>query len=142
MEQLTSDNNENKRQLMTITSSQESGIVLPPDSYNEMMMLMVHDSFTASAQTPTLAEKMERAEVWGCLLFGLVPEHRLQECFDTAFREHQTAFPLTAYDLKAAWDNICNRENNKLPTAEQKLADARANDAAIRPAPTKSRETI
>lgn len=70
------------------------------------MLVIVSDSFSAAGQIPTLAEKMDRAEVWARLLSGIVPEERLQECFDRAFRQHKSSFPVNAYDLKAAWEEM------------------------------------
>ena len=70
------------------------------------MTLVVHDSFAASAQNPTLAETLKRTDVWSRLLFPIIPEDKLQQCFDIAFNTHDSTFPVSAYDLKAAWDTI------------------------------------
>lgn len=68
------------------------------------------DSFAASSQSPTLAEKASRADVWTRLLFGVVPEERLQDAFDRAFRQAKSNFPVNAYDLKLAWEQIEKEE--------------------------------
>jgi hypothetical protein len=86
------------------------------------MLLVVNDACSASSQRPTLAEKMITADVWARLLFATIPESRLQDCFDLAFRNHTSTFPVNAYDLKNAWSqlsrvgcDVCrNHPNRKL----------------------------
>lgn len=68
--------------------------------------LLVNQSYHLSSHNPTLAEKIERAEVWAEVLSGIIPESDLQECFERAFKDHESGFVVNAYDLKAAWDGI------------------------------------
>lgn len=76
-----------------------------------------------------MAEKAECAEIWSRLLFPVIPEDRLQECFDIAFRNHTSPYPVNAYDLKAAW--------NTLP---RPLTQAEIEDAKMREGVRKSME--
>lgn len=77
-----------------------------------------------------MAEKAERAEVWSRLLFRIIPENRLQECFDRAFAGHDSAFPITAYDLKNAWDTWVdeNRPEHSKLLARVRMAAAYLKD--------------
>lgn len=70
------------------------------------MLLIVSDSFEASSQNPTMAEKASRTETWTRLLFGLIPEHELQTAFDQAFRAHASTFPVNAYEIKQSYEQI------------------------------------
>ena len=40
------------------------------------------------------------------MLWGVIPEDRLQECFNRAFRAKSDGFPVTAYDLNDAWKQV------------------------------------
>jgi len=75
-------------------------------AYVDQMCLIVADSFNPSAQNPTDAEKVHRAETWARVLYGIIPERHLAECFDRAFQNHKGNFPVSAYDLKTAWSEI------------------------------------
>lgn len=81
-----------------------------PDTYREAVLLVVIDSFEASSQNATLEEQMQRANVWTDLLIDIVPENRLQDVFRKAFRDHKSSFPINAYELKDAWDQINQQE--------------------------------
>lgn len=70
------------------------------------MLLIVDDSFELSSQKPTTAEKLARTETWSRVLFGIVPETRLRDAFDRAFRDHNSPFPVNAYEIKTAWEVI------------------------------------
>lgn len=70
------------------------------------MLLIVNDSFEASSQNATLAEKASRTETWARLLFNIIPESELQAAFDYAFQTHSSPFPINAYDLKIAHETL------------------------------------
>ena len=74
------------------------------------MFLIVDDSFSLSSQNATDAEKLARAEVWARVLFGVIPENRLQDAFDRAFQLHDSSFPVNAYEIKLAWEKIKTEE--------------------------------
>jgi len=78
----------------------------PNQSYLEEMLLIVSDSFEFSSQNATMPEKMKRANVWARILEGIVPENRLQDCFDFAVRNHKSNFSINGYDIKLAWEQI------------------------------------
>lgn len=40
------------------------------------------------------------------MLSGIIPAHRLRDSFDRAFLDHNSSFPVNAYDLKASWAKI------------------------------------
>lgn len=81
------------------------------------MLLIVDDSFELSSQNATFAEKAARADTWARVLFGIVPEDRLQNAFDRAFRDHDSSFPVNAYDIKTAWEKIRTEEYEAEKTA-------------------------
>ncbi len=63
-----------------------------------------------SAQNPTDVEKAVRAETWAENLFDIIPERRLDDVFRRAFKDHTSDFPVSAYDLKNAWQRIRDEE--------------------------------
>lgn len=73
-----------------------------------------------------MEEKLERSEVWSRLLFRLVPESQLQLCFDRAFQDHKSAFPITAYDLKDTWDRIVEEGKPLIRALEFRIRNADA----------------
>lgn len=56
---------------------------------------------------------------------GAVPEQELQRCFDRAFAGHDSSFPISAYDMKTAYDAIVaderELENRKREERRRKL---------------------
>jgi hypothetical protein len=113
----------NNRQSLTTTQSQQSVPASPPESYLEQVLVIVADSYQCSAQNPTMAEKMSRAETWARVLWGIIPENRLQDCFDRAFKTRQSdGFPVSAYDLNDAWNVIQGEDiaQRMLETAQAK----------------------
>lgn len=80
------------------------------DSYLEEMLLIVADSFALSSQNATLPEKMARATAWARVLREVVPEDRLQDAFDAAFRNHDSSFAVNAYEIKSAWVDLATAE--------------------------------
>ena len=89
------------------------------------MFLIVDDSFSLSSQNATDAEKLARADVWARVLFGIIPEHRLQDAFDLAFQKHDSSFPVNAYDIKLAWEQIETAEcaKAKIELEAEKLSN-------------------
>lgn len=51
---------------------------------------------------------------------GVVPEAELQRSFDRAFADHTSNFPVSAYDLKVAYDAIISEEKAAVEAAEHK----------------------
>jgi len=83
------------------------------------MLLIVSDSFSLSSQNASLADKAARADIWARVLFGLIPAHRLQDAFDRAFAEHESVFPVNAYEIKAAWEKIRSEDRERAAAADQ-----------------------
>lgn len=81
------------------------------ERYLERLYLIVADSFNLSSQMPTDNEKAARTEAWARALMGEIPEDELQSAFDWAFKNHTSNFPISAYDLKTAYQEIV--ENDK-----------------------------
>ncbi|MGI8542212.1 MAG: hypothetical protein ACR2MD_01885, partial [Aridibacter sp.] len=50
------------------------------------------------------------ANLWTEALFNIIPETRLQDCFNKAFEIHRSNFPVNATELKYAWELIKNEE--------------------------------
>lgn len=70
------------------------------------MYLVVVDSFNCSSTRATDAEKLSTAKTWSRILIDIIPEWRLQDAFDLAFKNHASSFPVNAYDLKLAWAEL------------------------------------
>jgi len=87
-------------------------------NYQDALYLIILDSFRLSSQAPTDEEIALRSQSWTRHLMGVVPEVELQRCFDRAFADHDSSFPVSAYDVKSAYDAI--------------LADERAAEAKRR----------
>lgn len=90
------------------------------------MLLIVADSYECSAQNPTKAEKVSRAETWARVLFDVIPENRLRDCFDRAFRNRKSdGFPVSAYDLNDAWNEIQVEDEAELQRQKAEIREAR-----------------
>lgn len=74
------------------------------------MYLVVVDSFNCSSQRATDAEKLSTTKTWSRILIDVIPALRLQDAFDHAFVRHSSPFPVNAYDLKMAWEEIAEAE--------------------------------
>lgn len=48
----------------------------------------------------------ERAAIWSDALFGIVPEDMLGHAFQLAVRDHTSAFPVSAYEVKESYLRI------------------------------------
>lgn len=101
---------ESNKLLVTKPSTLSLQPIGVPEPYLETMALIVRDSFTAAGQNLPLAEVLVKAKVWSELLCRIVPESRLQECFDLAFRRHESSYPVNAYDLKRAWEELIRHD--------------------------------
>ena len=91
--------------------------------FNEEMRLIVNDSFEASSQNAPMEAKEQRAKVWTELLFEIIPTLRLRDAFERAFSEHESTFPVNAYDIKAAWERI--KADDLVKTSELVVAIVR-----------------
>lgn len=84
----------------------------PGKSYLAAVVLIVRDSFHLSSANPTPAEVLERAEIWARVLYPIIDECYLQECFDEAFRVHGDGYAINAYDIKNAFTEVIRRRND------------------------------
>lgn len=91
------------------------------EQFRDKMLLIVHSSFEASSQNPTIEEEMLRAATWTDLLVDIIPPERLQDSFKKAFAEHDTAFPINAYEIKLAWESIEKIEAEQERQYQQQL---------------------
>lgn len=64
----------------------------------------------ANAPMLTETEAGDRARDWMEALAGIVPANRLNDAYLRAFRDHTSAFPLSAYEVKIAWQTIAAEE--------------------------------
>jgi len=96
------------------------------DTYEKRMYLIASDSYHASAQNPTDVELASRSETWTRLLFNIIPEKMLKACFDEAFKNHEGVFPVSAYELKDAWQAVKDRERERIIASRRALPDAAA----------------
>lgn len=84
-------------------------------------MLRVIRKSISLANAPSLTETEYglRAGDWCELLCEIIPEPRLMDAFMRAARDHASAFPVNAYEVKNAWANIEAEEQaakkNNLP---------------------------
>lgn len=62
---------------------------------------------------PTDTEKATRCEAWARALMGNVPEGDLQRSFDHAFANHDSNFPVNAYDIIQAYRAMCYAEQER-----------------------------
>jgi hypothetical protein len=80
--------------------------------YEESMFLIVTDSFSLSSQVLTEAELMKKAKDWARMLFKIIPENKLQDCFEKAREERSSPFAISGYELEQAYVQI-QKENYK-----------------------------
>jgi hypothetical protein len=83
------------------------------------MLLIVADCFNASSQMATTAEKKAAALTWTRILSDVIPQNRLFDVLNFAFKKHTSSFPINAYDLKNRWTDLEAEE-----LAERKKAEA------------------
>lgn len=99
----------NNARLTNISQSNRlENITVSDESNYELAMLeVVADAFDLSSNVSvTAAEKMRVAKTWSRILFEIIPEERLMDTFEFAFQNHQTSFPVNAYDMKTAWNEL------------------------------------
>lgn len=92
-----------------MTSWQQDSLnVKKPDAvYLAVVMRIVRRTLELSNQPPLSDESLkERACVWAETLFDVVPETRLVDAMDQAVKDHESSFPINAYDLKLAYDKF------------------------------------
>lgn len=93
----------------------------PDEAYLAVTMRMVRLTLELANQPPLSAEALdERAAAWAEALFLTVPENRMRDAYDRAVRDHSSTFPINAFEIKIAWDNIA---------AEDRTAKAAAYDS-------------
>lgn len=119
------ENNELMKRSQTDLSLMQPDSELPTASYLDQMLVIVSDSFELSAQNPTTAEKVSRAETWSRHLFGIIPESRLEETFKRAFEIHERGFPVSAYDLNDAWNLIQVEDERKRQQEQDAIRESR-----------------
>ncbi len=89
------------------------------------MLVIVAESYDLSSQNPTMAEKVSRAETWARVLCNIIPENRLQEAFDRAFKDRESkGFPVSAYDLNDAWNVIQTEDEARVAKQQAELREA------------------
>lgn len=115
-------------QAETSLTTYEPNSTGPTDSYKKRMLLVVADSFELSAQNPTMAEKVSRAETWSRHLWGVIPETRLKETFDRAFKAKTDGFPVSAYDLNDAWNVIQTEDEERIAKEKEALRESQPID--------------
>lgn len=91
----------------------------------------VDASYNLSSQMPTDEEKAVKCEAWSRALMGVIPENRLQETFNRAFVDHTSNFPVSAYDLKTAWERIVADTERKTKEAIEARALAPSSEAEL-----------
>ena len=74
------------------------------------------------ANSPALTETElgQRSRDWAEVLSGVIPEHRINDAFNRAFRDHISNFPLTAYEVKTAYERIAEEEAANRPADDGK----------------------
>lgn len=74
----------------------------------------------ANSPALTEAELGRRSRDWAEVLSGIMPEDRINDAFNRAFRDHVSNFPLTAYEVKTAWERIAEEEAANRPPDDGK----------------------
>jgi len=84
-------------------------------------MRIIRRTLDLANQPPLSDEVLEsRAESWAETLFNAVPEERLAEAFKRAIADHDSTFPMSAYELKTAYEKIAEAERTAYSRARQK----------------------
>jgi len=112
--------NEAKKQSAISTLPNQSALVLKQGvtaEYEESVFVILSDSFALSSQITTVEERMAKSKDWARLLFPIIPENKLQDCFDFARTAHNSSFAISAYQLEQAYRQIKEVEMS----AEEKL---------------------
>lgn len=93
------------------------------EEYLERVYLVVCDSDDASSIQSTEIERMQKARVWQRLLQPIVPEIRLPDAFDRAYKDHSSNYPINSYEIKNAWQKI---EAEERAESERRAAEEAA----------------
>lgn len=78
------------------------------------------------ANAPALTEQELglRVRDWADFLWDHVPQDRLIECLDRAADQHDSGFPISAYEIRAAWRFIQTRDAEKAKADREALKEA------------------
>jgi hypothetical protein len=78
------------------------------------MMRYIKKSISLSSSPPVSDGVLEeRAEDWTEVLFDIVPESYLADAFQLAAQNHESNFPISAFEVKAAFDQIYREEQKR-----------------------------
>lgn len=89
------------------------------EDFEDRILIVIHSSFSASSQDPSIEQIASRTREWSELLFGLIPADRIEEVFRQAFRDKPNDFPVNAYDLKNTWQKMQIEEQTEKERAEE-----------------------
>lgn len=91
----------------SLTRYEQDSTARPSDSYLASMAQIVSKSVSlANAPSLTREELLIRSRDWAEELFQVVPENQLSQSLKRAFADHETAFPLSAYELKTGYKRL------------------------------------
>jgi hypothetical protein len=120
MEHVSQNLNEIARQIEPSEQSLAKSSYTPRESQNDqkphktylaVVMRIVRYSLELANQPPLEDDALdERAAIWAETVFGIIPENRLITAFRRATADHNSTFPMNAYDLKNAFDRISAEE--------------------------------
>jgi hypothetical protein len=106
----------------SLARSQPDSIQRPSESYLAAMVQIISKSISlANAPSLTREELIIRARDWAEILFQVVPENQLVQSLKRAFDDHDSSFPLTAYELKTAYRQM-HAENGRRAAVEAEEA--------------------
>jgi hypothetical protein len=97
----------------------------PSPSYlAEVIKIIARTVSLANLPPLTVEELTVRSRDWADALFVSIPESRLWDAFNRALADHETTYPVSFFELKAAWINIEREER----IAEYKRREAVMDD--------------
>lgn len=88
----------------------------PDERYKAVIMRIVRKAYELASQPP-LGNLETIADTWAEMLWQNVPEDKLWDMFNRACKDHQSNFPLAAYEINQAWDNVQKDDARKPDTA-------------------------
>lgn len=102
----------------------QNGNGLPDKIYFSIVAEIIAKSVSL-ANMPSLTEIEigNRARDWYDLFYGVIPEDKLFPAFQDAFAAHDNAFPVSAYEVKAAYEQMKRIE--AMSSKVVKFADGR-----------------
>lgn len=65
----------------------------------------------------------ERASDWAEVLFGIIPEADLIPAFQRAVKDHQSTFPVSAYEVKEAFKKVDSERRQEQAELQAKLIE-------------------